>query len=105
MVDENYSSFTKTGPNKPSPMSPKITEKRGKGEREREREEKRLAAVFSFYSVDFRDFFLNDKTPMLKVTHRLLLRLTWFSKIQVYIYIYMYIYNSSPASVANYKSS
>ena len=39
------------------PMSPKITEKRrkeGKGARARE---KRLATVFSFYSVDFRDSF------------------------------------------------
>ena len=36
-----------------SPMSPKITEKREKREREREREKKRLATVFSFYSVDF----------------------------------------------------
>ena len=33
-----------------SPLSPKITEKR---ERQREREKKRLATVFSFYSVDF----------------------------------------------------
>ena len=40
-----------------SPMSPKITEKRGKREREREREKKRLATVFSLYSVDFGDGF------------------------------------------------
>ena len=40
-----------------SPMSPKITEMREKREREREREKKRLAAVFSFYSVDFGDSF------------------------------------------------
>ena len=33
--------------------SPKITERSGKRERERERENKRLATVFSFYSVDF----------------------------------------------------
>ena len=38
-----------------SPMSPKITEKKEKSEREREREKKRLATVFSFYSVDFID--------------------------------------------------
>ena len=37
-------------------MSPKITEKREKWEREREREKKRLATVFSFYSVDLTDF-------------------------------------------------
>ena len=39
MVDENYSRFAKTGPNKGiyQPMSPKNTEKR---EREREREKK-----------------------------------------------------------------
>ena len=41
-----------------SPMSPKITEKRKKREREREREreKKRLATVFSFYSLDFGNF-------------------------------------------------
>ena len=43
-----------------SPMSPKITEKREKREREREREKKRLAAVFSFYSVTKSDLvFIN----------------------------------------------
>ena len=39
-----------------SPMSPTITERREKREREREQEKKRLATVFSFYSVDFGDF-------------------------------------------------
>ena len=39
------------------PMSPKITEKREKREREREREKKRLATVFSFYSVEIGDSF------------------------------------------------
>ena len=59
MIDENYSSFTKTGPTRViiSPMSPKITEKKEKREREREREKKGLATVFSYYSVDFRDSF------------------------------------------------
>ena len=38
-----------------SPMSQKITEKRENREREREQEKKRLATVFSFYSVDFED--------------------------------------------------
>ena len=47
-----------------SPMCPKITEKREKRERERERETKRLATVFSFYSVDF------GEKPVPKVTHR-----------------------------------
>ena len=58
----------------------KITEKREKREREREREreKKRLATVFSFYSVDFGDS-LNDKKSVPKVTHRPLLRATWFS--------------------------
>ena len=41
-----------------SPVSPKITEKREKSERERQREKKRLATVFSFYSVDFGDKLL-----------------------------------------------
>ena len=59
-------------------MSPKITENREKREREREREKKRLATVFSFYSVDFREF-LNDTKPVPKFIHRLLLRATWFS--------------------------
>ena len=44
MIDENYSSFTKTGPGQAtviiSPMSPKITAKREKRAREREREKK-----------------------------------------------------------------
>ena len=44
-----------------SPMGPKITEKREKREREREREKKRLATVFSFYSVDFGDSFWTTK--------------------------------------------
>ena len=59
MIDENYSSFTKTGPNKViiSPMGPKITERREKRQRERERLKKGLATVFSFYSVDFGDSF------------------------------------------------
>ena len=75
MVDENYSSFTKTGPNKGNyklekPENHRKERKEGKGERARE---KRLATVLSFYSVDFR-----DKKPVPKVTHRLLLRATWF---------------------------
>ena len=50
--------------------------KEGKGARAKE---KRLATVFSFYSVDFGDIFLNDKKPMLKVTRRPFLRATRFS--------------------------
>ena len=76
MVDENYSSFTKTGPNKgvyqpDEPKNHRKEKKEGKGARARE---KRLATVFSFYSVHFR-----DKKPVLKVTHRLLHRATRFS--------------------------
>ena len=44
-----------------SPMSPKITEKREKRERERGREKKRLAAVFSFYSVTLEIVFERKK--------------------------------------------
>ena len=59
MIDENYSSFTKTGPNKGNfkpdePESHRKERKEGKGARARE---KRLATVFSFYSVDFGDSF------------------------------------------------
>ena len=45
MIDENYSSFTKTGPNRGNynPMNPKITEEREKRERERERETKKTS--------------------------------------------------------------
>ena len=72
MIDENYSSFTKTGPNKANnkPDEPEIIEKREKREREREREKKRLATVLSFYSVNF---------GVPKVTQRPLLRATRFS--------------------------
>ena len=56
MIDENYSSFTKTGP-RISPMSPKITETGQKGQREREQEKKRPATGFNFYNVDFGDSF------------------------------------------------
>ena len=59
-----------------SPMSLKITEKREKREREQEREKKRLSTVFSFYSVDFGDSFLNDKKPVPKVAPRPFLRAT-----------------------------
>ena len=53
MIDENYSSFTKAEPNKGNykPDKSQKTDKRGKGS-ESERK-KRLATVFSFYSVDF----------------------------------------------------
>ena len=55
-----------------SPMSPKITEKREKRKgSESERKEDYVATVFSFYSVDFGE-------PVSKVTHRPLLRATWF---------------------------
>ena len=58
MVDENYSSFTESGPNKGNykPGEPENHRKERKREREREREKekKRLAIVFSFYSVDLR---------------------------------------------------
>ena len=60
MANENYSNLIRTRPNKVffvSPNSPKIKEKREKRGGEREREKKRLATVFSFYSVDFRDNF------------------------------------------------
>ena len=57
MIDENYSSFTKTGPNKGNykPDKPENHRKERKWERELEKEIKRLATVFSFYSVDFGD--------------------------------------------------
>ena len=50
MANENYSNFTGPRPNKGfiSPISPKITEKREKGEREREREKKGLAQSLVF---------------------------------------------------------
>ena len=58
IVNENYSNFTKTGPNKGiyQPDELENHRKEGKGVRARE---KRLhvATVFSFYSVDFRDSF------------------------------------------------
>ena len=57
MIDENYSCFTKTGPNKGSckpddSQNRRKERKEGKGARARK---KRLATVFSFYSVDFGD--------------------------------------------------
>ena len=62
MVDENYSNFTKTGPNKgiyqpDEPENHRKEKKGGKGARE-----KKLATLFSFYSVDFRDSFERQKT-------------------------------------------
>ena len=69
MIDENYSSFTKTGPNKGNykpdePENHRKERKEGKGAKARE---KRLATVFSFYK------------PVPKVIHRPLLIATWFS--------------------------
>ena len=57
MVDENYSRFVKTGPNKgiyqpDEPVKQRKDRKEGKGARVRK---KRLATVFSFYSMDFGD--------------------------------------------------
>ena len=59
MVDENYSSFTKTKPNKGiyQPDEPENYRKERKEEKGARAREKRLATVFSFYSVDFRDSF------------------------------------------------
>ena len=57
MVDENYSNFTTTRPNKGvyQPDEPESHRKeRIQGKGAIKREEKRLATVFSFYSVDFR---------------------------------------------------
>ena len=64
MIDENYSSFTKTGPNKGKNKSDepenhrkeRKERKEGKVARAREKK-KRLATVFSFYSVGFGDSF------------------------------------------------
>ena len=53
MVDENYSNFTRTKPNK-GIYQPENHRKERKEGKEREREKKRLETVFSFYSVDFR---------------------------------------------------
>ena len=58
MVNENYGNFTKTRPNKDihQPDEPKNHRKeREEGKGARAREKKRLAKVFSSYSVDFRD--------------------------------------------------
>ena len=64
MVNENYSSFTRTRPNKGiyQPAEPKITEKREKREREQEREKKKdwkqsLDFIVRTLEIDF----LNDK--------------------------------------------
>ena len=56
-MDENYSNFTKTGPNKgiyqpDEPQNHRKERKEGKGARARE---KRLVTVLNFYSVDFGD--------------------------------------------------
>ena len=60
MANENYSKLTRTRPNKVF-YQPEQPENQGKerkeGKRARAREKKRLATVFSFYSVDFRDKF------------------------------------------------
>ena len=60
MIDKNYSSFTKTGPNKGNykhdePENHSKERKEDKGARAKEK--KRLSTVFSFYSVDFGDSF------------------------------------------------
>ena len=66
MIDENYSSFTKTGPNEgiyqpDQPENHRKERKEGKGERAREK--KRTSNSFSSYSVDVRDiFFLSKQT-------------------------------------------
>ena len=65
MIDENYSSFTKTGPNKGNykPVSPKITAKREKRAREREREKKKhyqQSLVFIVWTLEI--VFKRQKT-------------------------------------------
>ena len=66
MMDENYSSFTKTGPNngnyKPDEHEnhSRKERKRGKGS-ESERKKRLVTLVFSFYSVDFGDSFSTTK--------------------------------------------
>ena len=60
MVDENYSNFIRTRPNKGicQPDEPENRSKeRKEGKKARARKKKRLATVFSFYSVDFRYSF------------------------------------------------
>ena len=73
MIDENYSSFNKTGPNKGNykPDEPENHSKERKEDKGARAREKRLSTVFSFYSV--------DKKPVPKVTQRPFLRATWFS--------------------------
>ena len=73
-----------------SPMSPKIAEKREKREREREREKKRLATVFSFYSVDF-GVFERQKTSAEGHSQTLTKSDLVFINPGIYIYIYIYI--------------
>ena len=80
MANENYSNFTRTRPNKGflDPDQPEITEKREKREREREREKKLEAVLVSIvWTLE------NDRKPVLKHTRRLLLRASWFLKIQI----------------------
>ena len=63
MIDENYSSFTKTGPNKGNykpdePENHRKERKEGKGARARE---KKTSNSLSFYSVDFGDESKKEK--------------------------------------------
>ena len=65
MIDENYSSFTKTRPNEGNyradePQNHNKERKEGKGARAREK--KRLSAVFSFYSGTLEIVFERQKT-------------------------------------------
>ena len=73
-----------------SPMSPKITENREKREREREREKKRLATVFSFYSVDFE----RQKTSAEGHSQTLTQSDLVFINPGIYIYIYNIEYHN-----------
>ena len=73
-----------------SPTSPKNTERREKREREREREKKRLATVFSFYSVDFR-----KKTYAKGHSQTLTQSDLVFINPGIYIYIYICVCVSS----------
>ena len=91
MIDENYSSFTNTGPNKGNykPDEPEITGKKVKRERERERENIDLQQSLAFIVWTLEIVFERQKTSAEGHSQTLTQSDLVFINPCIYIYIYI----------------
>ena len=95
MIDENYSSFTKTGPNKGNykpdePENHTKERKEGKGARAREKKEYQQSLVFIVWTLEI--VFKRQKTSAEGHSKTLSQSDLVFINPGIYIYIYKYIY-------------